>query len=196
MNDKRCDSCGSELIKFGSDIFCSNYDCHNVISVEKDVIYIKYEDYKDVSNLNFDNVSNEISDRYVEDYDDFLYFSDRPDYISRFEYRKRNDFIEDKIFKGNKIDVSKRYLNRSEIHNFDDISEKYDLLVEGRILEKKSHKQALEFYEGLLNHRLFKNDYYIHKKLVIYEKNLEKQLDRIVAFPIRLIFQIMLLMIV
>ena len=182
MNDKRCDSCGSELIKFGSDVFCSNYDCHNVISVEKDVIYIKYEDYKDVSNLNFDNVSNEISDRYVEDYDDFLYFSDRPDYISRFEYRKRNDFIEDKIFKGNKIDVSKRYLNRSEIHNFDDISEKYDLLVEGRILEKKSHKQALEFYEGLLNHRLFKNDYYIHKKLVIYEKNLEKQLDRIVAF--------------
>lgn len=182
MKDKKCKSCGSKLVKFGSNVSCSNLNCLNNISDDEKSIYLKYEYYSDAKDLELNTISVNIPNKYVEDYDDYLYFSDRIDYISRFEYRKMNDFIEDKIFKGNKIKISKRYLKKDEISNHYNIAEKYELLTEGRELEKESHQKALEFYKSLFNNRLFKNDYYLYKKLVIYEKNPEKQLEYIESF--------------
>lgn len=180
MEDKKCSCCDSKLIKFGSNISCSNLQCNDIVSDDDECIYVNFNGQ--VRDLNWNDDYNHIPDEYHKDYDDFLYFSEKSDYISRFEFRKMNDFIEDSIFDGNKIKIEKRFLNQGEVKNFEDIEKKYDYLNKGRDLEFTSHKEALNFYKGLLDDKLFKNDYYIYKKVIIFEKDPEKQLDYIVSF--------------
>lgn len=179
MKDKKCFLCGSNLIKFGSNISCSNLNCRNNISDDNECIYIDF--YGPVRDLDL-QFSDDIYGDYTMDYDNFLYFSDRPDYISRMEFRKMNDFIEDTLFNGNQIHIEKRFLNSDEVKNFDDIEKKYEYMNRGRELEHESPEKALKFYEELLNCKLFKNDYYIYKKIVIFQRNPQKQLEYIVSF--------------
>lgn len=182
MKYKKCDLCGSDLIKvIGSNISCTNEDCENYINDEYDAIYVDFYEYEDISEFTLENIPDNVERDYEEDYDEYLFFSDRKDYISRFEYRKANNFIEDHLFKGKKISNFKRYLEEDELENFQYIEAKYELIDEGRNLEN-NYQNALEYYEKQLHKKLFRNDYYIYKKLVRFETNPQKQLDLIISF--------------
>ena len=171
MKAKKCPICGKDLIKvLGSNITCTNKDCENYINGDEETTFINilHEKYL---RLYDENIQDDSESDYREDYDGLLFFSDVPGYISRFEYREMNSFIEKDLFDGKKISQFKKYLNHSELYDFESISEKYDIMDEGRKLENENRSDAYDFYSSQLNNPLFKNDYYIHKKLVILEKD-------------------------
>ena len=182
MKDKKCDLCGSDMIKvIGSNISCTNEDCENYINDDYEVTFVDFYEYEDISEFSIDSLPDNVESDYEEDYDKYLFFSDRNDYISRFEYRKSSDFIEDHLFDGKKINNFKRYLEVDELENLQYIEAKYEIINEGRKLEN-NYQEASEYYEKCLHKKLFKNDYYIYKKLVRFEKDPEKQLDLIISF--------------
>lgn len=103
MKSKKCPNCGKKLIKvLGSNISCINKDCENYINIDDEITYINIL-YKDNSKLSAKNFQDIDEKDYSEEYDDLLFFSDVPGYISRFEYREMNDFIENDLFHGKKI---------------------------------------------------------------------------------------------
>ena len=182
MKSKKCPNCGKKLIKvLGSNISCINKDCENYINIDDEITYINIL-YKDNSKLSAKNFQDIDEKDYSEEYDDLLFFSDVPGYISRFEYREMNDFIENDLFHGKKISYFKKYLNNNKVDDFELVSKKYDIITEGRKIEKENRENAYDFYSSYLNNHLFKNDYYIYKKLVIFENNPEKQFDLIISF--------------
>lgn len=182
MKDKKCPNCGEKLIKvLGSNISCINKDCDNYINIDDEITYINilYQNYSSLKNKNLKDV---VENDYIEEYDELLFFSDVSGYISRFEYREMNNFIEKDLFDGKKISIFKKYLDYKNVEDFDLISEKYEIITDGRKIEKENRENAYDFYSSHLKNPLFKNDYYIYKKLVIYENNPEKQLDLIISF--------------
>lgn len=183
MKPRKCSICGSNLIKvIGSNVSCINKECDNYINDEYDFIYVDYHDYKDIEDFDFTAIPENLESDYEEEYDEFLFFSERKDYITRFEYRKMNNFIEDHLFKSNKIKNFKRFLDEDEIKSFNKVEKKYEIIDKGRELEIKNHKEALKYYESYLHDNLFDEDYYIYKKLVKLEKDYHKQLDLIISF--------------
>ena len=178
---KKCPKCKQESIKIlGSNKSCINENCEHYIPNSYDINYITYYGYEDQDDDLEWNVSS-IEDNYIEDYDSFLYYSNQKDYISRYEFRKMNNFIEDYIFKNNGIAKFERFLD-DEIGINSDVEYKHELIDKGRDLEKSNHKEALDFYKSLIRSNLFENDYYIYKKIVLLEKDLEKQLEFIISF--------------
>ena len=166
----------------GSNKSCVNRDCENFVNDEYDRIFVNYDSYEDISDLDFESLPDNVESDYVEEYDDYLYFSDNSNYITRFEYRKMNNFIEDYLFKGNRIAQFERYLEDDGRYNLGRITEKYELLVKGRNLEKENLNEARDFYYSIFRNPLFANDYYIYKKLVKLEKDHYKNLDLIFSF--------------
>lgn len=179
---KKCEFCGREVVKIlGSNDSCVNDQCpHYVPKPLLDSNLITYFSYH--GGDDGDDSNQTIENSYVEDYDSFLFYSHENDYISRFEYRELNDFLEDYLFENNKIANFKRFLDDDEILDHEIIREKYVLMREGRDLENSDPKKALEFYKTLLGHPLFKKDYYIYKKLVKLEKDHSNQLVLIRSF--------------
>ena len=183
MKDMVCDFCGSKLIKVvSSNISCTNKNCKNYINNEQDFLFLDYYTYNEISDFDMGIISDNIKTDYDEDYDKFLFYSDREDYISRFEYREMNNFLEDQIFKKNQINVEKHYLEDDEIEFKEYLTKKYEIINAGRDLESQDSQKALEFYKSKLHNRLFKNDYYIYKKIVKLEKDYHNQLEVIIVF--------------
>ena len=183
MKYEKCRFCGSKLVKvIGSDKSCTNKYCKNFKVDDKDSTFLEYTSYKNYDDFDKVYLNSNPEEKYCEEYDKYLYFSDRECYISRFEYRMMNNFIENRLFEDNKIASFKNFVNRKEFDNFEDIEFKYQYINRGRDLEKENPKRALSFYSGLLYHHLFINDYYIYKKVVKLEKDPNKQLDTIISF--------------
>ena len=154
----KCPKCRKKLIDVASNYkACSNLDCdysHNNSS--KNSLYFPYFIFEDSRNHDFYQF-NDIHD-YKEEYDQLLFFSNHQDYLTRYEYRKETDFIEESLFENNKKKKFKRFLNEL---NVDEriIENKYRLINEGRQLEDKNPKEAFEYYKSIKNNNLFKNDY-------------------------------------
>lgn len=178
---KKCSICGQKMINMlGSNGSCINKDCENYIPNKHDSNLIPFYSYEDEDYFE-ENVSISVESDYEEEYDLFLVYSDKKDYISRYEFRQMNHFIEDTLFENHKIAKFNVYLDDDEIEDKDMLFKKYQIINEGRSLES-SPQEALKFYYSYLRNRLFKNDYYMYRKIVIFEKDYVKQLEIIKSF--------------
>ena len=183
MINHKCSFCGEKLIKvIGSNISCINKNCENYVNTDYEVFFANYFSYEDISDFDINKLPDSIKDEYGKDYDKYLFFSDRPDYITRFKYREMNNFTEDNIYRNNRTNIEKKFLEKDELKSYDLIVRKYELIVKGRELENINSQDALDFYKSILDHNLFSNDYYVYKKIVKLEKNLHKQLQYLKLF--------------
>lgn len=182
----KCPLCGIYMVKIANNVWsCKSERCDNYFHYDKNErVFINCKPYKE--NVKQDlNLSNNIEDEYVEDYDSFLFFSNQKDYITRYEYRKSTNFIEDYLFENNKPANFDMFLEDDEIPNKNRITSKYELIHKGKYLEDINSKDAFDYYLKILENdyeRYFKNDYYLYKKLVKLANDYEIQLDFIIKF--------------
>ena len=131
-----------------------------------EIIDLKNNNWKDINfnnkkDSNTSNIENKhykntkSSSTYTVDYFNKLAkkIKENPNYISDREFIKHKDeeFI--------------------HIDNIKDIKIKANLKEKGKKLEQKDFKTAIEFYNKLKNHKLFKNDYYPYRRQCIIYKN-------------------------
>ena len=105
----------------------------------------------DFNQLNSNKISQEYNQQYFKDL--AIQITELPDYISDRDLlkHKETDFV--------------------PITDFNRINQKADLKNEGKELEKEDYEKAVEFYDGLKNNELFKNDYYPYRRQCILFKN-------------------------
>lgn len=179
---RECPFCGDNLIKIASSYWsCTNKYCKYFFNFkEYDNVFIDNLYYGDeiIRDFSMKNIDND----YRKDYDDYLFFSNHPNYISRYEYRRMNNFIEDYLFKDYKRAKFSRFIDDKEVSNINKVKEKYELINKGRNLEDISSKEAFEYYKSIKHYSLFENDYYIYKKLVKLAGDYETQLNLIIEF--------------
>ena len=180
---RKCPLCGENLIKIASSYWsCPNIGCDNYFNYQEfDRVYIDHYIAEDKIKQNFSRIDN-IDEDYVEEYDKYLFFSDNPNYITRYEYRQSNNFIEDYLFYNYKKSKFNFYVDDDKILNHDDLLHKHELMYKGRDLENISSREAFEYYKSIKNNPLFRNDYYIYKKLVKLADDFETQLNLIIEF--------------
>ena len=180
MKQKLCSYCSSPLVRVGSNLSCTNENCENYVNKDYDSVFLDYNSYTDSSNLDYDTRSN-VESTYEELYDDLLFFSDDPNYITRFEYRKMNDFAEDYLFDKFKIASFERF-HEIDADEFERVLEKYRLIDEGRRLESEDKTLALDFYKKTVYNKYFDDDYYIYRKIIKLESDPNNQVEWILKF--------------
>ena len=180
MKQKLCSYCSSPLVRVGSNLSCTNENCENYVNKDYDSVFLDYNSYTDSSNLDYDTRSN-VESTYEELYDDLLFFSDDPNYITRFEYRKMNDFAEDYLFDKFKIASFERF-REIDADEFERVLAKYRLIDEGRRLESEDKTLALDFYKRTVYNKYFDDDYYIYRKIIKLESDPNNQVEWILKF--------------
>lgn len=179
---KTCPKCRRKLFNIESNYkACSNINC-DYTSLDSEIgsiyfPYFMYEDSRTPDLYSIDTIEND----YNEDYDSYLFFSNPPDYITRFEYRQNTNFIEDTLFENKRPAKFDRHLKDDEI-NKKDLEFKYDIINKGRQLESINSKEAFNYYKSKKYNFLFKNDYYIHRKLVKLSDDYTERLELIIDF--------------
>lgn len=182
VKHKKCPICKKNLIKIASSyLSCSNKNCRNFFNMDGyETVFI--DDYANEEEIVEESSAKYIPDDYVEEYDCYLFFSNQLNFISRYEYRQKNNFIEDYLFNNNKRGNYDNYIDDNKISNFKDVALKHKLIDKGRELENFSTNEAFDYYYSLKDNNLFDNDYYIYKKLVKLAADYETQLDLIIEF--------------
>ena len=106
----------------------------------------------------------------------------RDNYPKSFERKNSRYNVEYFNSKAKEIQEKQGYLSDNDVmkyvesdfvpfDNFEEINEKAELKEMGKELEREDKSEAIKFYDGLKQHRLFINDYYPYRRQCILFKN-------------------------